>query len=676
MSLPSAVFDVLVQLAKESSQALAEKLAETCGHSPSTPRELSSAPALVDSVREDPVYIQAMVGYWEQRANREQESSVGGEPPAQELLEQELLLRRKCSRELLELLRKWQANRIEVKLAEIQPLWSQDSWFANLSRLETVQILRAARLQHCLPILSAPPKISRSCPETFHEDLVIELPDKLGRFLNQHYPLVAMRSHAPLCPVEFYDDYFKEAISGSDVRMLQEVLGLVPTAILYTNITDYEVNFHVGFWGQQNSNVAIYPMPSWDWDAASQVLEKEGREGMERTQALRAIRQIVVKVHQLLAAFVADWYYLNINPVHEPQLCTEAMSRTLGGVPFSPEQLSAWVQPYIDTLQEIKEKQRQAYEREVIPLLAVSRAKSLQCTHTLTGHTDWVYAVAIAPNSQTLVSGGADNNVNIWNLASGKLTLTLTWHTQTVESVAISSDGETIVSGSSDNTINVWHLTTGELFHTLTGHSGRVSSVAISPDGQTIVSGSYDSTIKLWNITTGELIGTLTGHTDGVSSVAICPGGETIASGSYDNTIKLWSLARRKLMHTLTGHAHTIESLAMSPDGKSIASGSTDEAIKIWDLHTGELIRTLSGHSNWILCLAFSPDGHTLASGDRATYPGSYKDGVIKLWHLPAGELVQTLADHSNSIYALSFSPDGTKLVSGSVDNTIKVWQG
>ena len=672
MSLPSAVFDVLVQLAKESSQALAEKLTETCGHSPSTPTELSSAPALVDSVREDPAYIQAMVNYWEQRANREESSSVSRER-AEELEEEELFLRRECSGELLELLRKWQANRIEVKLAEIQPLWDQDPWFAKLSRLETVQILRAARLQHCLPILAAPPKISRSCPETFREDLAIELPDKLGRFLNLHYPLVAMRSHMPLCPVEFYDDYFKEAISGSDVRMLQEVLGLVPTAILYTNITDYEVNFHLGFWGQQNSNVALYPMPSWDWDAASQDLEREGRD---RVQSLRAIRQIIVKVHQLLAAFVADWYYLNINPIHKPQLCSKAMSETLGGAPFSPEQLSAWVQPYIDVLQEIKEKQQQAYEREVIPLLAVNRAKSLQCTDTLTGHTDWVYAVAIAPNNQTLVSGSADKNINIWNLDRAKLTLTLTWHSQTVESVAISPDGQTLVSGSADNTINVWHLTTGELLYTLTGHTNKVSSVAISPDGKTIVSGSYDSIIKLWNIETGELIRSLTGHKDAVSCVAVCPASENISSGGYDNTIKIWSLRSGKLMHTLSGHAHTIEALAMSPDGKTMASGSTDEAIKIWDIHSGKLIRTLSGHSNWILCLAFSPDGHTLASGDRATYPGSYKDGVIKLWHLPAGELVQTLADHSNSIYSLAFSPDGTKLISGSVDNTIKVWQG
>ena len=75
---------------------------------------------------------------------------------------------------------------------------------------------------------------------------------------------------------------------------------------------------------------------------------------------------------------------------------------------------------------------------------------------------------------------------------------TLTGHTSYVYSVAISTDGQTLVSGSYDKTIKVWNLSTGKEIYTLTGHTGGIWSIVISDDGQTLVSGSYDWTIKAW----------------------------------------------------------------------------------------------------------------------------------------------------------------------------------
>src|SRR5258708_1994864 len=105
-----------------------------------------------------------------------------------------------------------------------------------------------------------------------------------------------------------------------------------------------------------------------------------------------------------------------------------------------------------------------------------------------------------------------------------------------VRSVAMSPDGQTLVSGGSDTTIKVWNVQTGQLLHTLSEHTGVVLSVAISPDGQALVSGSNDKTIKIWNVRTGQLLRTLSGHLKEVHSVAISPSG-LVASGDKDGTI-------------------------------------------------------------------------------------------------------------------------------------------
>ncbi len=157
-------------------------------------------------------------------------------------------------------------------------------------------------------------------------------------------------------------------------------------------------------------------------------------------------------------------------------------------------------------------------------------------------------------------------------------------HSDTVWSVAISPDGQTLVSGGSDNLIKIWNLNTGEEIHTITGHSEPVYSVAISPDGQTLISSSDDNTIKVWNLTTDEQIYTLTEDSDGVFAVAISPDGQTLVTGSKNGKIKVWYLTTGEEIYTLNGHFGQVNALTFSTDGEILVSASQDSTIKVWKI--------------------------------------------------------------------------------------------
>src|SRR4028119_1707473 len=103
---------------------------------------------------------------------------------------------------------------------------------------------------------------------------------------------------------------------------------------------------------------------------------------------------------------------------------------------------------------------------------------------------------------------------------------TLSGHTDSVKAVAIAPDGLTAISASWDKTLKIWDTETGTEVRTLIGHTNRVQAVAIAPDGKTAISSSYDNTLKIWDTETGTEVRTLTGHTGWVNAVAIAPDGK------------------------------------------------------------------------------------------------------------------------------------------------------
>jgi uncharacterized protein YjiK len=217
-----------------------------------------------------------------------------------------------------------------------------------------------------------------------------------------------------------------------------------------------------------------------------------------------------------------------------------------------------------------------------------SLTSNSQIIRYMRGHTAEVWSVAFSPDGKTLASGGEDNTIILWDVATRqRLGQPLTGHTASVFSVAFSPDGKTLASGSADRTIILWDVATRQrLGQPLTGHTGPVFSVAFSPDGKTLASGSADRTIILWDVATRQRLGQpLTGHTAGVWSVAFSPDGKTLASGSWDDTIILWDAAtRQRLGQPLTGHTADVWGVAFSPEGKTLASGSDDNTIILWDV--------------------------------------------------------------------------------------------
>jgi WD40 repeat protein len=316
-----------------------------------------------------------------------------------------------------------------------------------------------------------------------------------------------------------------------------------------------------------------------------------------------------------------------------------------------------------------------------------------------------VNVIAFSPDGSTLVSGGKDSIVRLWQVSDGQLLYILEGHTSEIRYVTFSPDGTLIGSGSNDQTVRLWQVKDGVLIHTLEHPGGVRGGLKFSPDGTKLTSISLNSILIVWDVVSGNQVQTIAEHTSEINSVACSSNGTRLATGTssyHGNRLGVWQVDNGTLLYTLQKNAsvvaispdseilasvrdsvtlrrladgaqlHLMESdaggwdIVFSPDGTIIASGASD-TVKLWQVSDGKLLRTLEQNSE-VRRVAFSPDGKYLASG------GS--DQKILLWNTEDWTVLRTLEGHTGTVHDLAFSPDGTMLVSGAYpDYKARVWR-
>jgi WD40 repeat protein/tRNA A-37 threonylcarbamoyl transferase component Bud32 len=302
---------------------------------------------------------------------------------------------------------------------------------------------------------------------------------------------------------------------------------------------------------------------------------------------------------------------------------------------------------------------------------------------TLSGHTDWVLAVAWSRDGR-LASVAVDHTIVIWDPRTGQELQRLQRKAPPLDRRTFlplhwSTNGAQLVSSDlSRNETVFWDVNRKTVINTF-----KTSALTWSPDGR-----FFANTSAVVDAATGRIVIALgkesrqLGH-----DMAWSPDGRWLAEREGSMTTKIRNASTGKVEHVFRGRSGP---LAWSPDSRHLAVGTT-----IWDVEPvkeplilgdgqGELSRLAAWHSmTWKgqstingvtrdFGRAVSPDEQWLAEmsgNDILVLPSSQSRS-----HWSRSDQGRRLRGHADMVLSYAWSPDSRRLASISRDGTVKVW--
>ncbi|KAJ3207877.1 hypothetical protein HDU67_007179 [Dinochytrium kinnereticum] len=120
------------------------------------------------------------------------------------------------------------------------------------------------------------------------------------------------------------------------------------------------------------------------------------------------------------------------------------------------------------------------------------RGEKVEGGETVATHLTSVYGVTVC--DEDLWSVSADKTAKRWSLLTGKCDMTLE-HPDFVKCVTVI--GPYVVTGGRDENIRVWDIASGKCLNTIEAHFGEVSTMAVA--NLKLWTGSLDGTIRRWD---------------------------------------------------------------------------------------------------------------------------------------------------------------------------------
>ncbi len=298
----------------------------------------------------------------------------------------------------------------------------------------------------------------------------------------------------------------------------------------------------------------------------------------------------------------------------------------------------------------------------------------------LCGLSSRIESVRFSPDGKRLaVAGGhpgETGEIQVWDVASGKLTLSKIVAFDTAFGVSWSPDGSKIAFGSTDTNLRAIDSISGKQVLFQGAHEDWIRDTVFSVDGSQLVSVARDMSCKLTDVGTQRFIDNVTSITPGVlkggiASIARHPTRDEIVIGGADGIPKVYRMNRltkrvigddANMIRKFPAMPGRIQSVVVSNDGKRIVCGSSLNGQGTVSVFSYEFDTALPANIKAINEKVVT----SRSAAEKKTLEEYFSKGATQI---ASAEI------KSSGIYALAIHPTGNVFACGGSDGTVRFFQ-
>lgn len=284
----------------------------------------------------------------------------------------------------------------------------------------------------------------------------------------------------------------------------------------------------------------------------------------------------------------------------------------------------------------------------------------------LHGHEGHVTAVTFSPDGRTLVSGGDDHSLRVWDVGAALLAPAPQRHSGWVDNIVASPDRERCVTFTSDGVARLWHLASGAHERAFTHEPPLLSAACFTPDGARLVVTSSSGELWVWELASGALVADGLWKNYWFQGIAPTPDGARLVTGGVNTRLATWDILKTGGQPRLfEPPAVQVTGLALTPDGRYavvviyVYEGAGE--LQVWDVEAGVLhARHVAGDKERL-------HGVLLADGGRlaCTTTGG---GRLRVLELPTAKVVHDVTVGGGWISRIVALPGG-QVLAGSIED-------